>query len=105
MQLIMFTKVKIIIIYKNNAYFFYIVKSWLYNEEGQIDLKNFPLEIIIELIISFLLIIYGALFEYVHLEEIYKDKQKQYQKKFEFYPVTFNYMQSKGGMLNHYIRN
>ena len=27
------------------------------------------------------------------------------EKKFEFYPVTFNYMQSKGGMLNHYIRN
>ena len=85
--------------------FKYIVKSWLYNEEGQIDLNNFPLEIIIELIISFLLVIYGSLFEYVHLEEIYKDKQKQSQKSFEFYPVSFNYMQSKGGMLNHYIRN
>ena len=82
-----------------------IVKSWLYNEEGQIDLNNFPLEIIIELIISFLLIIYGALFEYVHLEELYKDKQRINQKKFEFYPITYNYMQSKGGMLNHYIRN
>ena len=101
----MFIKVNLIIINLNPSNFIYIVKSWLYNEEGQIDLKNFPLEIIIELIISFLLIIYGALFEYVHLEEIYKDKQKQHQKKFEFYPVTFNYMQSKGGMLNHYIRN
>ena len=59
----------------------------------------------VELIISFLLIIYGALFEYVHLEEIYKDKQKIYQKKIDFYPITYNYMQSKGGMLNHYIRN
>ena len=77
----------------------------MYNEEGQIDLQKFPLEIIIELIISFLLIIYGSLFEYVHLEEIYKDKQKFNQKTFEFYPVTFNYMQSKGGMLNNYIRN
>ncbi len=77
----------------------------MYNEEGQIDLQKFPLEIIIELIISFLLIIYGSLFEYVHLEEIYKDKQKLNQKTFEFYPVTFNYMQSKGGMLNNYIRN
>ena len=101
----MFIKINLIIININPSNFIYIVKSWLYNEEGQIDLKNFPLEIIIELIISFLLIIYGALFEYVHLEEIYKDKQKQHQKKFEFYPVTFNYMQSKGGMLNHYIRN
>ena len=101
----MFTKVKIIITNTNNTNFIIIVKSWLYNEEGQIDLNNFPLEIIIELIISFMLIIYGALFEYVHLEEIYKDKQKPCQKKFEFYPVTFNYMQSKGGMLNHYIRN
>ena len=51
------------------------------------------------------MIIYGSLFEYVHLEEIYKDKQKFSQKTFEFYPVTFNYMQSKGGMLNYYIRN
>ena len=101
----MFTKVKIIITNKNNTNFIIIVKSWLYNEEGQIDLNNFPLEIIIELIISFLLVIYGSLFEYVHLEEIYKDKQKQSQKSFEFYPVSFNYMQSKGGMLNHYIRN
>ena len=101
----MFIKVKIIITNKNNSNFISIVKSWLYNEEGQIDLKNFPLEIIIELIISFLLIIYGSLFEYVHLEEIYKDKQKKYQKTFEFYPPSFNYMQSKGGMLNHYLRN
>ena len=101
----MFTKVIIIINYTNNINFIIIVKYWLYNEEGQIDLNNFPLEIIIELIISFMLIIYGSLFEYVHLEEIYKDKQKTYQKKFEFYPVTYNYMQSKGGMLNHYIRN
>ena len=47
---------------------------------------------------------YGALFEYVHLEEIYKDKQKK-NKNLEFYPIPFNYKQSKGGMLNHYIRN
>ena len=105
MQLIMFIKVNLIIINLNPSNFIYIVKSWLYNEEGQIDLNNFPLEIIIELIISFMLIIYGSLFEYVHLEEIYKDKQKSFQKKFEFYPITYNYMQSKGGMLNHYIRN
>ena len=58
----MFTKVKIIITNTNNTNFIIIVKSWLYNEEGQIDLNNFPLEIIIELIISFMLIIYGALF-------------------------------------------
>ena len=101
----MFAKVKIIITNQNHTNFIIIVKSWLYNEEGQIDMKSFPLEIIIELIISFLLIIYGSLFEYVHLEEIYKDKQKFNQKTFEFYPVTFNYMQSKGGMLNYYIRN
>ena len=101
----MFAKVKIIITNQNHTNFIIIVKSWLYNEEGQIDMKSFPLEIIIELIISFLLIIYGSLFEYVHLEEIYKDKQKSFQKKFEFYPITYNYMQSKGGMLNHYIRN
>ena len=101
----MFAKVKIIITNPNHTNFIIIVKSWLYNEEGQIDMKSFPLEIIIELIISFLLIIYGALFEYVHLEEIYKDKQRINQKKFEFYPITYNYMQSKGGMLNHYIRN
>jgi hypothetical protein len=101
----MFAKVKIIITNQNHTNFIIIVKSWLYNEEGQIDMKSFPLEIIIELIISFLLIIYGALFEYVHLEEIYKDKQRINQKKFEFYPITYNYMQSKGGMLNHYIRN
>ena len=101
----MFAKVKIIITNQNHTNFIIIVKSWLYNEEGQIDMKSFPLEIIIELIISFLLMIYGALFEYVHLEEIYKDKQKINQKKFEFYPITYNYMQSKGGMLNHYIRN
>ena len=94
-------KVKIKINNKYNA----IVKSWLYNSEGQIDFKNFPIELIIELIISFLLIIYGALFEYVHLEEIYKDKQKLNKTIFEFYPVPFNHMQSKGGMLNHYIRN
>ena len=62
------------------------------------------MEIIIELIISFLLIIYGSLFEYVHLEEIYKNKQKIYQKNIQFYPVTYNYMQTKGGMLNHYLR-
>ena len=101
----MFIKVKIIKTNIIQTNFIYIVKAWLYNEEGQIDLNNFPLEIIIELIISFMLIIYGSLFEYVHLEEIYKDKQKFHQKKFEFYPVTYNYMQSKGGMLNHYIRN
>ena len=101
----MFAKVKIIITNQNHTNFIIIVKSWLYNEEGRIDMKSFPLEIIIELIISFLLIIYGALFEYVHLEEIYKDKQRINQKKFEFYPITYNYMQSKGGMLNHYIRN
>ena len=101
----MFAKVKIIITNQNHTNFIIIVKSWLYNEEGQIDMKSFPLEIIIELIISFLLIIYGALFEYVHLEEIYKDKQRINQKKFEFYPITYNYMQSKGGLLNHYIRN
>ena len=101
----MFIKVNLIIININPSNFIYIVKSWLYNEEGQIDLNNFPLEIIIELIISFMLIIYGSLFEYVHLEEIYQDKQKSFQKKFEFYPITYNYMQSKGGMLNHYIRN
>ena len=63
------------------------------------------MEIIIELIISFLLIVYGAMFEYVHLEEIYKDKQRRNKMSYEFYPVPFNYMQSKGGMLNHYIRN
>ena len=45
----MFTKVKIIITNTNNTNFIIIVKSWLYNEEGQIDLNNFPLEIIIEL--------------------------------------------------------
>ena len=101
----MFAKVKIIITNQNHTNFIIIVKSWLYNEEGQIDMKSFPLEIIIELIISFLLVIYGSLFEYVHLEEIYKDKQRINQKKFEFYPITYNYMQSKGGMLNHYIRN
>ena len=77
----------------------------MFNSESQIDYKNFPIEIIIELIISFLLIIYGALFEYVNLEEIYKDKQKLSKKTFEFYPKQFNLMQSKGGMLNHYIRN
>ena len=66
---------------------------------------KFPIELIIELIIGFLLIIYGALFEYVHLEEIYKDKQKRNKISFEFYPTPYNYMQSKGGMLNHYIRN
>ena len=101
----MFIKVNLIIININPSNFIYIVKSWLYNEEGQIDLNNFPLEIIIELIISFMLIIYGSLFEYVHLEEIYKDKQKRNKISFEFYPTPYNYMQSKGGMLNHYIRN
>ena len=102
----MFVKVKkyIIINAKNNIIIF-IVKSWLYNDEGETDLKNFPIELIIELIISFLLIIYGALFEYVHLEEIYKDKQKKKQLSFKFYSTPFNYKQSKGGMLNHYIRN
>ena len=68
-------------------------------------MNKYPLELIIELLISFILIIYGALFEYVHLEEIYKDKQKQNKKINEFYPKPFNYMQSKGGMLNHYLRN
>ena len=77
----------------------------MYNEEAKVDLNKFPLEIIIELVISFLLIIYGSLFEYVHLEEIYKDKQKRNKITYEFYPKPFNYMQSKGGMLNHYIRN
>ena len=82
-----------------------IVKSWLFNSQGGIEIANFPLELFIELIISFLLIIFGALFEYVQLEEIYKDKQKRKKSSFEFYPTPYNYMQSKGGMLNHYIRN
>ena len=67
----MFAKVKIIITNQNHTNFIIIVKSWLYNEEGQIDLQKVPLEIIIELIISFLLIICGSLFEYVHLDIYY----------------------------------
>ena len=82
-----------------------IVKSWLYNEEGEINFLNFPLELIIELIIGFLLVTFGSLFSYVDLEEIYKDKQKTNKTDLEFYTPSFNYMQSKGGMLNHYIRN
>ena len=84
---------------------FILVKSHLYNEENEINFENFPLELIIELIIGFLLVTYGSLFAYVDLEEIYKDKQKPNVTDMEFYSVPFNYMQSKGGMLNHYIKN
>ncbi len=67
------------------------------------NLNNFPIEILIEIILSFLFVNLGALFEYGKFEEIYIDKQNSEKVVNHLNNNLFNYMQSKGGMLNHYL--
>jgi hypothetical protein len=56
------------------------------------------------MIISFLFITLGSLNEYANFEEIYIDKQKSDKVVKHFDSKLFNYMCSKGGMLNHYLK-
>lgn len=65
-------------------------------------MNKFPIELIIEIIISFIMVVYASLFEYMKLKEIFKDKQKDII--FEDYKPAYNHMQSKGGMLNFYTK-
>ena len=88
----------------NNNYFFILDKNLFYNESNIIDFNKFPLEILLEMIISFLFITLGSLNEYANFEEIYIDKQKSDKVVKHFDSKLFNYMCSKGGMLNHYLK-
>lgn len=80
-----------------------IDRNSIYNENNSVNLNNFPIEILIEIIISFLFVNLGALFEYGKFEEIYIDKQNSEKVVNHLNSNLFNYMQSKGGMLNHYL--
>ena len=80
-----------------------IDRNSIYNENNSVNLNNFPIEILIEIIISFLFVNLGALFEYGKFEEIYIDKQNSEKVVNHLNNNLFNYMQSKGGMLNHYL--
>lgn len=67
------------------------------------DYKKFPIEVIIEMIVSFLMVTFGALFEYAKFEEIYFDKQKPETMVGSFGRKLFNFNTSKGGMINRYL--
>jgi hypothetical protein len=56
------------------------------------------------MIISFLFVTLGSLFEYGKFEEIYIAQQKSEKVVRHFNSNLFNYMCSKGGMLNHYLK-
>lgn len=75
----------------------------LYNENESLDYKNFPIEILVEMIISFLLVTFGSLFEYAKFEEIYFDKQNKEKMVGSFGKRLFNFNTSKGGMINRYL--
>ena len=76
----------------------------IYNESYSIDFSKFPIEILLEMIISFLFVTLGSLFEYGKFEEIYIAQQKSEKVVRHFNSNLFNYMCSKGGMLNHYLK-
>ena len=65
---------------------------------------KFPLEILIEIIISFLCVTLGALFEYAKFEEIYIENQHIDKKVKQFEKKMFCYLCTKGGMINHYLK-
>jgi hypothetical protein len=99
MELIKLIKVNI----KINNIIIKIDRNSIYNENNSVNLNNFPIEILIEIILSFLFVNLGALFEYGKFEEIYIDKQNSEKVVNHLNNNLFNYMQSKGGMLNHYL--
>ena len=99
MELIKLIKVNI----KINNIIIKIDRNSIYNENNSVNLNNFPIEILIEIILSFLFVNFGALFEYGKFEEIYIDKQNSEKVVNHLNNNLFNYMQSKGGMLNHYL--
>ena len=99
MELIKLIKVNI----KINNIIIKIDRNSIYNENNSVNLNNFTIEILIEIIISFLFVNLGALFEYGKFEEIYIDKQNSEKVVNHLNSNLFNYMQSKGGMLNHYL--
>ena len=99
MELIKLIKVNI----KINNIIIKIDRNSIYNENNSVNLNNFPIEIFIEIILSFLFVNFGALFEYGKFEEIYIDKQNSEKVVNHLNNNLFNYMQSKGGMLNHYL--
>ena len=86
-------------------YVMFLDKNAFYNTQNAIDFTKFPIEILIEIVISFLCVTMGSLFEYAKFEEIYFDNQPGDKKAKHFNKPMFNYLCSKGGMLNHYLKN
>lgn len=79
-------------------------KNHFYNANNAIDFTIFPIELIVEMSISFLLVILSSLVEYSNFDEIYYDKQLPDKMVHHLEKNMFTYVTSKGGMINHYLK-
>ena len=80
-------------------------KSSFYTEHNTINIQKFPLELLLEALISFLSVTLGALYTYATYDEIYISSQKSEKSVKHFNKPLFNSLTSKGGMLNYYLNN
>jgi hypothetical protein len=66
---------------------------------------KFPVEILIQLFLSFLLVAFGSISTYCKFENIYTDKQNV-EKRMKFIPKLANStLSSKGGMINYFCKD
>ena len=52
-----------------------LVRNVVYGEHDNIDFMKFPIEILLEIVISFLCVSIGVISKYSNFEDIYVDKQ------------------------------
>ena len=80
-----------------------IDRDLIFLRENNFNLYKFPLETLIEILISFTLVVFGSIKEFLNFEVIYVNKQAPEKKLKNCLKPLISSLSSKGGMLNHFL--